>query len=148
MSETNFLTYRGYPVEDLAAQCRVEEVAYLLWHGELPTDAELAVFMRRERASRRVYHSALSLLTKLPENCHPMDVLRTMVSYLGAEHPEEDNDAKAANYAKSLGMFAALPTIVAADLLQRLPRTADAPSARLISGLAYRLRSHPVRLAA
>jgi citrate synthase len=37
MPESNSLTYRGYPVQDLAEQCRFEEVAYLLWHGELPT---------------------------------------------------------------------------------------------------------------
>ncbi len=35
--DTNSLTYRGYPVQDLAGKCRFEEVAYLLWHGELPT---------------------------------------------------------------------------------------------------------------
>ena len=35
--ETNSLLYRGYPVQDLAARRSFEEVAYLLWHGELPT---------------------------------------------------------------------------------------------------------------
>ena len=34
--ETNSLTYRGYAVQDLAAHCSFEEVAYLIWHGELP----------------------------------------------------------------------------------------------------------------
>jgi len=38
--ETNSLTYRGYPVQDLAANCSFEQVAYLLWHGDLPTDAD------------------------------------------------------------------------------------------------------------
>ena len=51
--ETNSLTYRGYPVQDLAAHCSFEQVAYLLWHGELPSDGELALFNQRERASRR-----------------------------------------------------------------------------------------------
>lgn len=36
--ETNSLTYRGYPVQDLAMQCSFEQVAYLLWHGELPNE--------------------------------------------------------------------------------------------------------------
>ncbi len=40
--ETNSLLYRGYPVQDLAARRSFEEVAYLLWHGELPTPEQLA----------------------------------------------------------------------------------------------------------
>lgn len=117
--ETNTLTYRGYPVQDLAAQCGFEQVAYLLWHGELPTDQELALFTQRERASRRIDRSMQSLLAKLPDNCHPMDVVRTAISYLGAEDPEEDDSSPAANFAKSLRMFAVLPTIVAADMRRR-----------------------------
>ena len=45
--ETNSLTYRGYAVHDLAAHCTFEQVAYLLWHGELPNDGELALFNQR-----------------------------------------------------------------------------------------------------
>ncbi|OCB52628.1 2-methylcitrate synthase [Mycobacterium vulneris] len=117
--ETNTLTYRGYPVQDLAAHCSFEQVAYLLWHGELPTDQELALFTQRERASRRIDRSMQSLLAKLPDNCHPMDVVRTAISYLGAEDPEEDDSSPSANFAKSLRMFAVLPTIVAADMRRR-----------------------------
>jgi len=117
--ETNSLTYRGYPVQELAAKCSFEQVAYLLWHGELPKDQELALFTQRERAARRVDQSMYSLLNKLPENCHPMDVVRTAISYLGAEDPEEDVATPAANYAKALRMFAVLPTIVAADIRRR-----------------------------
>ncbi|MEV0674539.1 bifunctional 2-methylcitrate synthase/citrate synthase [Mycobacterium sp. NPDC050441] len=117
--ETNSLTYRGYAVQDLAAHCSFEQVAYLLWHGELPTDQELALFTQRERASRRIDRSMQSLLAKLPDNCHPMDVVRTAISYLGAEDPEEDDSTPSANFAKSLRMFAVLPTIVAADMRRR-----------------------------
>ncbi|MGV9801082.1 bifunctional 2-methylcitrate synthase/citrate synthase [Mycobacterium sp. NPDC003449] len=117
--ETNSLTYRGYAVQDLAAHCSFEQVAYLLWHGELPTDQELALFSQRERASRRIDRSMQSLLAKIPDTCHPMDVVRTAISYLGAEDPEEDDSAPTANLAKSLRMFAVLPTIVAADMRRR-----------------------------
>ncbi|MEW2483117.1 bifunctional 2-methylcitrate synthase/citrate synthase [Mycobacterium sp. NPDC049093] len=117
--ETNSLTYRGYAVQDLAAHCSFEQVAYLLWHGELPTDQELALFTQRERASRRIDRSMQSLLAKIPDNCHPMDVVRTAISYLGAEDPEEDDSTPSANFAKSLRMFAVLPTIVAADMRRR-----------------------------
>lgn len=117
--ETNSLTYRGYPVQDLAAHCSFEQVAYLLWHGELPDDQQLALFTQRERAARRLNRSQLSLLTKLPETCHPMDVVRTFISSMGAEDPEEDDSSPAANYAKALRMFAVLPTVVAADMRRR-----------------------------
>ena len=50
--ETNSLTFRGYAVQDLAAQCSFEQVAYLLWHGELPNDQQLALFAQRERAAQ------------------------------------------------------------------------------------------------
>ncbi|OBA82020.1 citrate synthase/methylcitrate synthase [Mycobacterium sp. 1164966.3] len=115
--ETNSLTYRGYPVQDLACHCSFEEVAFLLWRGELPTDAELALFCQRERAGRRLDRSMLSLLAKLPDNCHPMDVVRTAVSYLGAEDPDEEIES--ANRAKALRLLAMLPTIVAVDMRRR-----------------------------
>jgi citrate synthase len=131
--ETNSLTYRGYPVQDLAAHCSFEQVAYLLWRGELPTDQELALFAQRERAGRRLDRSMLSLLTKLPDNCHPMDVVRTAISYLGAEDSEEDNPDERANRAKSLRMLAVLPTIVAVDMRRRRGLAPIAPN----SGLGY-----------
>jgi citrate synthase len=129
--ETNSLTYRGYPVQDLAAHCSFEQVAYLLWHGELPTDHELALFCQRERASRSMDRSLHSLLTKLPDNCHPMDVVRTAISYLGAEDPQEDDSSESANYAKALRMYAVLPTIVAADLRRRRGLDPIAPHSQL-----------------
>ncbi len=129
--ETNTLTYRGYPVQDLAAHCSFEQVAYLLWHGEIPTDQELALFAQRERASRRIDRSMQSLLAKIPDNCHPMDVVRTAISYLGAEDPEEEDSAPSANFAKSLRMFAVLPTIVAADMRRRRGLDPIAPHSHL-----------------
>src|SRR6201987_5179998 len=129
--ETNSLTYPGYPVQDRAALCSFEQVPYLLWHGELPTDGQLALFSQRERASRRLDRSMLSLLAKLPDNCHPMDVVRTAISYLGAEDAQEDDSAEAANFAKSLRMFAVLPNIVAADMRRRRGLAPIAPHSHL-----------------
>ncbi|MBB5916175.1 citrate synthase [Nocardia transvalensis] len=129
--ETNSLTYRGYPVQDLAAHCTFEQVAYLLWNGELPTDAQLTQFLQRERAARRVDRSLLSLVAKLPDNCHPMDVVRTAISYLGAEDPAEDDNSPKANRAKALRMLAVLPTIVAADHRRRHGLDPIAPHSHL-----------------
>ncbi|MYW94243.1 bifunctional 2-methylcitrate synthase/citrate synthase [Amycolatopsis rubida] len=118
--DTNSLTYRGYPVQDLAAHCGFEEVAYLLWHGELPTPDQLAEQNAVERAHRALPHDLVLTLLALPESAHPMDTLRTAVSILGANDPDEDDNSPAANQAKALRLFAALPTVVA--LTQRRRR--------------------------
>ncbi|WP_026918644.1 bifunctional 2-methylcitrate synthase/citrate synthase [Gordonia shandongensis] len=117
--ETNSLTYRGYPVQELAEHCSMEQVAYLLWNGELPNHLQLQQFTERERAARRLDRSAQSVLTRTPETCHPMDVIRTMISYLGAEDPDEDSASPMSLLDKAQRMFAVLPTIVAADLRRR-----------------------------
>ncbi|SIS08626.1 bifunctional 2-methylcitrate synthase/citrate synthase [Williamsia sterculiae] len=131
--ETNSLTYRGYAVQDLAEHCSFEQVAYLLWHGELPTDGELALFTQRERASRRIDRSTQAVLQRIPETCHPMDIVRTVISFLGTEDPDEELSTPEANYAKSLRMFAVLPTIVAADMRRRRGQDPIAPH----HGLGY-----------
>ncbi|WP_028937803.1 bifunctional 2-methylcitrate synthase/citrate synthase [Pseudonocardia spinosispora] len=115
--ETNSLTYRGYPVGELAAQCSFLEVAHLLWTGELPTARELHALSERERALRPIDRGLSSLLLRLPDTCHPMDVLRTAVSWLGAQDPAEDDTA--ANHDKSLRLLATLPTVVALDQRRR-----------------------------
>ncbi|GAC80667.1 citrate synthase [Gordonia malaquae] len=117
--ETNSLTYRGYAVQDLAANCSFEQVAYLLWYGELPTDPQLAQFVQRERAARRLDRSAQAVLARTPDTCHPMDVVRTMISYLGTEDPDEDATGADALMEKAQRMYAILPTIVAADMRRR-----------------------------
>ncbi|MET8049717.1 bifunctional 2-methylcitrate synthase/citrate synthase [Streptosporangium sp. NPDC005286] len=117
--ETNSLTYRGYAVQDLAATCSFEEVAYLLWHGELPDADQLRRFHERERSQREVTRSTIAIIDRLPDTCHPMDMLRTAVSCLGAEDPAEADGSPKANLAKAVAMFAKLPTIVAHDYRRR-----------------------------
>src|SRR5580692_2693017 len=97
--ETNSLTYRGYAVQDLAASCSFEEVAYLIWHGELPDAAQLRAFCERERAQRELTRNTISVLERMPDTCHPMDTIRTAVSCLGADDPAEDDNSTEANRA-------------------------------------------------
>ncbi|HTB09357.1 MAG TPA: citrate/2-methylcitrate synthase, partial [Acidimicrobiales bacterium] len=117
--ETNSLTYRGYAVQDLAAHCSFEEVAYLIWHGELPDAEQLQDFSESERAQREISDSLVSVVDLLPTTCHPMDVLRTAVSVLGAEDPSEADISASASLAKAESMFAKLPTVVAYDYRRR-----------------------------
>src|SRR4026209_1791593 len=76
-AETNSLLYRGYPVQELAARCTFEEVAYLLWYGELPDAAQLADFETLERSLRGLDPTVKRVIDELPESVHPMDVVRT-----------------------------------------------------------------------
>ena len=79
--ETNSLLYRGYPVQELAATQPFEEVAYLLWHGELPTDEQLAAVRgRRSARTARSTTTSSTAIDLLPLDAHPMDVVRTAVS--------------------------------------------------------------------
>ena len=87
--ETNSLTYRGYPVQELARYCSFEEVAYLLWNGRLPKQESLVRFSAREKALRHLDRHLIDLITSMPKSCHPMDVLRTAVSFIGSQDPEE-----------------------------------------------------------
>ncbi|CEA07746.1 Citrate synthase [Arthrobacter saudimassiliensis] len=117
--ETNSLLYRGYPVQQLAAHCSFEEVAYLLWNGELPTPAELETFAAAERAQRALMPELKAVIDALPTTCHPMDVCRTAASVLGAMHPQSEDSSVEANMAKSLSLFAAMPAVVAYDQRRR-----------------------------
>ena len=117
--ETNSLLYRGYPVQELAARCSFEEVAYLLWNGELPTEAELAEFTDGERAQRALTPELKAVIDALPLTCHPMDVCRTAASVLGAQHEQADDSSLQANMEKSVSLFAAMPAVVAYDQRRR-----------------------------
>ena len=79
------LIYRGgYLIEDLVPVVGYEEVAYLLWHGELPTEAELDALRQQMAGTRALNRAARGSLTALDPQTDPMDVLRTVVSAQGA----------------------------------------------------------------
>ena len=117
--ETNSLLYRGYPVQELAASKSFEEVAWLLWHGELPTAAELAGFQKSERSQRALDANVKRVIDELPLTAHPMDVVRTAVSVIGASDPNTDDSSREGNLAKSITLFAKLPAIVSYDQRRR-----------------------------
>ncbi|MYM19927.1 bifunctional 2-methylcitrate synthase/citrate synthase [Brevibacterium sp. 5221] len=128
VQETNSLTYRGYPVQELAAACSFEEVAYLIWHGELPTRAQLDEFTRSERDKREIDPQLVDLLLSLPRDSHPMHVVQTAVAYLGAVDPHADETGEEANRRIAERLYAQLPTIVAIDHRRRHGLDPVAPS--------------------
>ncbi len=120
VAEEKSLYYRGYPVHDLAQQCGFEEVACLLLYGELPSTSELEDFTKRERAARSLDAKLLEVLERFPLGGHPMDALRTAVSYLGMEPEFTGADDSKSALEKGLLLTAKIPTLIAAN--QRLRR--------------------------
>ncbi|WP_258805533.1 bifunctional 2-methylcitrate synthase/citrate synthase [Pseudarthrobacter sp. NS4] len=117
--DTNSLLYRGYPVQELAARCSFEEVAYLLWNGELPSAEQLAAFTAREKAGRALDPVVKQVIDALPDTSHPMDVCRTAASVMGARHPLAEDPSREANMAKAIDLFSAMPAVVAYDQRRR-----------------------------
>jgi 2-methylcitrate synthase len=87
----NDLHYRGYDILDIAGACEFEEIAYLLVHEKLPTQAELAAYKAKLKAMRGLPANVKAALEWIPAAAHPMDVMRTGVSVLGTVLPEKDD---------------------------------------------------------
>jgi citrate synthase len=117
--DTNSLLYRGYPVQELAATQPFEAVAYLLWHGELPTEVQLAQLRALERSYRHLPADVRAVIELVPLDAHPMDEVRTAVSLIGARDLAgtgsvlEVSGSIEENLARSIRLFAVLPAIVA-----------------------------------
>jgi 2-methylcitrate synthase len=87
----NDLHYRGYDILDIASTCEFEEIAYLLVHEKLPTQAELTAYKAKLKALRGLPANVKAALEWIPAAAHPMDVMRTGVSVLGTVLPEKDD---------------------------------------------------------
>ena len=114
MPESNSLTYRGYRVQDLCETCTFEEVAYLMVNGDLPNENQLNAFTEKERNYRGLSSDLKSAISKFPKHAHPMDTLRTGVSFLGMEDERIWDDSPETNMDKFIGLLARIPTIIAA----------------------------------
>src|SRR3954462_15469377 len=87
----NDLHYRGYDILDIAEAAEFEEIAYLLVHGKLPNVPELTAYKRKLQALRGIPAAVQKVLESIPASAHPMDVLRTACSALGAVLPEGED---------------------------------------------------------
>lgn len=114
MPETNSLTYRGYPVQELCEHSSFEEVAYLLVKGELPNKEELEAFSAVERENRVLSDGLQGVIKFLPTDAHPMDTLRTAVSYVGCKDTRIWDSSPEVNYDKYLILLGRIPSIIAA----------------------------------
>ncbi|MGD2055855.1 MAG: citrate synthase [Gammaproteobacteria bacterium] len=115
------LTYRGYPIVDLAENSTFEETAYLLLDGELPTTEQLAVFDTQLREHRRVKYNIRDIMKSLPITGHAMEMLQTAVASLGMFYPNNvpvqvrspGDESDQYVYGQSIRILARMATLVA-----------------------------------
>ena len=113
--EKGILSYRGYPIEQLAEKASFIEVTYLLIYGELPTQEQLENFETRISRHNNLHEDFKQILSGFPSNAHPMGVLSATVSsltafYPGSLNPNATEDEIDLTIARLLGK---LPTIAA-----------------------------------
>ena len=86
--DAGILLYRGYPIEQLAANSSFLEVSYLLTHGELPKPDQLSAWIERVERHTHLHDNFKALIGAFPTNAHPMAVLSSAVSALPGYYPE------------------------------------------------------------
>ena len=107
------LTYFGVDIHDLARYSTFEETAYLLWHGALPTRAQLEEVKGQMQSHRELPSQLIELMHLLPTTTSSMDVLRTAVSALSAFDPNPNDRSPEANHDRAVRLTAMMTTIVA-----------------------------------
>ncbi len=139
---TEGLRYRGYPVGELAERATFDEVAYLLLHGDLPTNRQLSEFRQRVAAARSIPDALRSLLRVLPPNTIPMDALRSAVSILAHYDPDVSDNSQAANLRKAERLLGQIPVAVAEQFRfsKGLPPVAPRPDLGHAGNFLYMLR--------
>jgi len=131
MPDINSLTYRGYAVQDLCEKCNFEEVAYLVLNGDLPKKKELKKFQKQIEENRNITINLREIVKHMPKKSHPMDVARTIVSVLGLEDKETNDNTPEANMRKTIRIFAKTPTAIAAFFRARKGKNVIPPKKKL-----------------
>ncbi len=111
--EEGELIYAGYNIDTLAENATFEEVAFLLWHDRLPTQAELDDLNKKLIAERELPQVVVDYISNTNKDAEPMSVVRTAVSMLSDFDEEATDNEPEANLRKSIRMTAKMPGIIA-----------------------------------
>lgn len=125
----NTLNYRGYTIEDLAANSTFEEVTFLLWNNRLPNKAELESFKAELNKNMTLDPAYIAVLKTLPTNVHPMAWLRTAVSLLAHWDADSNDNSVESNNRKAVRLTAKMGSIVTAFEAIRNKREVLTPKA-------------------
>ena len=121
------LAYQGYAIESLARQASFEEVTWLLWHGELPGEADLAAFRKELIEAAPLPPEVVKILKLLPKTMHPMRVLQMGVALLGGLDPDAEDNSPEANRRKATRLVARVSSLTTAFHRIRIGRRPIAP---------------------
>jgi citrate synthase len=121
------LAYQGYDIEDLARRASFEEVVWLLWHGEMPREGELADFRRQLVDAAPLPSEVLRVLRLFPATMHPMRVLQTGIALLGGLDPDGEDSSPEANRRKAARLVAGVSALTTAFQRIRSGRRPIAP---------------------
>jgi citrate synthase len=108
------LIYRGYRIEDLAANASFMEVVHLLLNGDLPTKSQLTELEDRIRSSREIPAYIFECMKQFPRTATPMDVLQAVVPLLAMDDPDLEDESREADYQRALRLVSRLPVLAAA----------------------------------
>ncbi len=138
------LRYRGYSIHDLAQNSSFEETCHLLFHGELPSRAQLNRLTAELKAARALPPEIYQLI-HVVRKAHPMEVLRTAVSALAAFDADAADNSPQAILRKGLRLTSQVPMIVTAHEHIRNDRSPVAPDPALghAANFLYMLKSKP-----
>jgi len=113
LGQEGILIYAGYDINEIAGNASFEETIHLLWHGELPNNAQLDSLIKKLRAARELPQPVVDFLRNAPKNAGPMDVIRTAVSMLGLYDANPKDESPEANYNRSVSITAKISVITA-----------------------------------
>ena len=108
------LAYRGYDIDDLARRACFEEVAWLLWHDDLPKPAQLDQLTVALTAAREIPAPLIQAFAVMPRDTDPMRVLQAAVAMLGMFDPDTTDNSHAANVRKSVRLTSQIATAICA----------------------------------
>lgn len=111
--EQGRLTFRGYDIQELAGRATFEEVAYLLWHGQLPNRAEYEALRAEMSAARALPEPALAALRVLSPHALGMDLLRMGAATLSIGDADLSSQEIASNQRRAARLQAQMPALVA-----------------------------------
>ncbi len=108
------LLYRGYPIDQLAAQCDYLEVCYLLMHGELPNKKQKDIFENSIKDYSTLHQQVSKFFEGFRHDAHPMAMLLSTVGALSAfYHDAFDINNPQDREVSALRLIAKMPTIAA-----------------------------------
>src|SRR5690606_21373131 len=122
------LNFRGYTIDDLAANSTFEEVTYLLWNDRLPTAPELEKFSADLRKEMALSPDFIKVLKGIPTNVHPMGWLRTAASLMAHWDRDAKDSSAEANLRESMRLTAQMTTLLCAFDAMRIGKEPVAPN--------------------